>query len=75
MGRIQRPLTAELLADEARIDRLQLAYRNAAAKYAEAAVLVAAFDRHGEWGLLMRFRWTNLGRRNCAASARRSWSA
>jgi len=30
---------AELLADEARIDHLQLAYRNAAAKYAEAAVL------------------------------------
>ena len=39
---------AELLAYEARIDHLQLAYRDAAAKYAEAAALVRPFDREGE---------------------------
>ncbi|HXZ02700.1 MAG TPA: tetratricopeptide repeat protein [Stellaceae bacterium] len=44
---------AELLADEARIDHLQLAYRAAAAKFAEAAVLVASFDRSAQWGFLM----------------------
>ena len=44
---------AELLADEARIDHLQLAYRAAAAKYAEAAALVAPFDRDGQWEFLM----------------------
>jgi tetratricopeptide (TPR) repeat protein len=40
---------AELLADEARIDHLQLAYRNAAKKYAEAVILVRPFDRDAEW--------------------------
>ena len=38
---------AEFLADEARIDHLQLAYRSAAGRYAEAACLVASFDT--EW--------------------------
>jgi tetratricopeptide (TPR) repeat protein len=45
---------AELLTDEARLDHLQLAYRDAAAKYAEAAALIAPFDHDGEWVLLMR---------------------
>jgi tetratricopeptide (TPR) repeat protein len=45
---------AQLLADEARIDHLQLAYSAAAAKYAEAAALVAPFDRYSEWNLLIR---------------------
>jgi tetratricopeptide (TPR) repeat protein len=36
---------ADVLAQEARIDHLQLAYRSAAAKFAEAAGLVAAIDR------------------------------
>ena len=45
---------AEFLADEARIDHLQLAYRAAAEKYSEAATLVAPFDRHGEWEYLMQ---------------------
>ena len=42
---------ARLLAQEARIDHLQLAYRSAAAKYGEAAGLVALFDAEGrkEW--------------------------
>jgi hypothetical protein len=35
---------AQLLAQEAGIDHLQLAYRSAAAKYGEAASLVASFD-------------------------------
>jgi tetratricopeptide (TPR) repeat protein len=38
---------AQLLAQEAGIDHLQLAYRSAAAKYAEAASLVAPFDAEG----------------------------
>jgi tetratricopeptide (TPR) repeat protein len=42
-------IEAEFLADEARIDRLQLAYRDAARKYAEAAALVARFDGEDEW--------------------------
>src|SRR5262249_41923680 len=45
---------AELLADEALIDHLQLAYSEAATKYAEAAALVAPFDRYGEWRFLLR---------------------
>ncbi len=45
---------AEFLADEARIDRLQLAYRSAAQKYAEAAALVAPFDREAEWRYTLR---------------------
>jgi tetratricopeptide (TPR) repeat protein len=44
---------AELLADGAQIDRLQAAYPAAAAKYAEAAALVAPFDRYGEWRFLL----------------------
>jgi tetratricopeptide (TPR) repeat protein len=40
---------AQFLAQEAKVDDLQLAYRNAAQKYAEAAALVAPFDRDGEW--------------------------
>jgi tetratricopeptide (TPR) repeat protein len=36
---------AEFLADEARIDHLQLAYRAAAEKFAQAAALVAPIDR------------------------------
>ena len=42
---------AQLLAQEAGIDHLQLAYRSAAAKYGEAASLVASFDieRRKEW--------------------------
>ncbi|MGC1862600.1 MAG: hypothetical protein WA733_16165 [Methylocystis sp.] len=42
---------SEFLADEARVDHLQLAYRSAAAKYAEAANLVASFDpeSHKKW--------------------------
>jgi tetratricopeptide (TPR) repeat protein len=39
---------ADLLAYEARIDHLQRAYRDAAAKYAKAAALVRPFDREGE---------------------------
>lgn len=44
----------ELLADETNIDHLQLAYCSAAARYAEAAVLVGPFDCNGEWEFLMR---------------------
>jgi tetratricopeptide (TPR) repeat protein len=40
---------AEFLADEARLDNLQFAYRATATKYAEAAALVAPFDRNAEW--------------------------
>jgi hypothetical protein len=40
---------AQFLAQEAKADHLQLAYRNAAQKYAEAAALVAPFDRDTEW--------------------------
>src|SRR5262249_56449351 len=41
------------LAQEARIDHLQLAYRSAAAKYAEAAGLVAAIDRKRQWEFVL----------------------
>jgi tetratricopeptide (TPR) repeat protein len=44
---------AAFLAQEARVDDLQLAYRAAAAKYAEAASLVAPFDREQQWGFLL----------------------
>ncbi|MFO1102433.1 MAG: tetratricopeptide repeat protein [Methylocystis sp.] len=44
---------AELLADEARVDNLQLAYRAAASKYAEAARLVADFDSEGNVNWLL----------------------
>jgi tetratricopeptide (TPR) repeat protein len=40
---------AEFLASEARLDHLQLAYREAAQKYAKAAALVAQLDGDDEW--------------------------
>jgi hypothetical protein len=43
---------AAFLAREAEIDHLQLAYRSAAAKYQEAAALVADFDPDSRWQLL-----------------------
>jgi hypothetical protein len=43
---------AAFLAQEARVDDLQLVYRTAAAKYAEAAGLVAPFDTEQQWGFL-----------------------
>jgi tetratricopeptide (TPR) repeat protein len=45
---------AEFLAVEAGIDHLNLAYREAAKKYAEAANLVEAFDRDARWQYLMK---------------------
>ena len=45
---------AEFLADVARIDHLQLAYRSAAQKYAEAATLVAPFDRDAAWQYVLQ---------------------
>jgi tetratricopeptide (TPR) repeat protein len=44
---------AALLAQRARVDDLQLAYRTAAAKYAEAAALVAPFDTVQQWRFLL----------------------
>ncbi|MDQ6869086.1 MAG: tetratricopeptide repeat protein [Pseudomonadota bacterium] len=44
---------AEILALEAGVDDLQLAYRTAAAKYAEAASLVAPFDTEQQWRFLL----------------------
>jgi tetratricopeptide (TPR) repeat protein len=44
---------AAFLAQEARVDDLQLAYRSAAAKYAEAAALVAPFDTEQQWRFLL----------------------
>jgi tetratricopeptide (TPR) repeat protein len=44
---------AAFLAQEARVDDLQLAYRAAAAKYAEAARLVAPFDAEQQWRFLL----------------------
>jgi len=44
---------ARFLAQEARVDDLQLAYRTAAAKYAEAAALVAPFDTEQQWRFLL----------------------
>jgi tetratricopeptide (TPR) repeat protein len=43
---------AEILALEAGVDDLQLAYRAAAAKYAEAAALIAPFDTEQQWRFL-----------------------
>jgi tetratricopeptide (TPR) repeat protein len=43
---------ADFLAGEAEIDHLQLAYRSAAAKYLEAADLVARFDPEKRWRFL-----------------------
>ncbi|HEY4848135.1 MAG TPA: hypothetical protein VIH87_10200 [Methylocella sp.] len=44
---------AEILALEARVDDLQLAYRTAAEKYAEAAALVVPFDTEQQWRFLL----------------------
>ncbi len=44
---------AAFLAQDARVDDLQLAYRGAAAKYAEAATLVASFDTEQQWRFLL----------------------
>jgi tetratricopeptide (TPR) repeat protein len=44
---------ADFLAQEARVDHLQLAYRQAAAKYAEAAGLMAAVDQQKQWEFLL----------------------
>ncbi len=43
---------AKFLALDARVDDLQLAYQSAAAKYAEAAGLVAPFDTKQQWDFL-----------------------
>ena len=40
---------AEFLVNEARIDHLQLAYRDAAQRYSEAADLVGPFDHDARW--------------------------
>ena len=44
---------AAFLAQEARIDDLQLVYRSSAAKYAEAASLTAPFDTEQQWSFLL----------------------
>jgi tetratricopeptide (TPR) repeat protein len=44
---------AKFLALDARVDDLQLAYRSAAAKYAEAAGLVAPFGTEQQWRFLL----------------------
>ena len=44
---------AEFLAQEARVDHLQLAYRSAAAKFAEAARLMEAVDPRQQWNLVL----------------------
>src|SRR5262249_11037012 len=44
---------ADFLAQEAKVDHLQLAYRNAAAKYAEAAGIMAALDRQRQWEFVL----------------------
>jgi hypothetical protein len=44
---------AQFLAQEARGDHLQLSYRSAAAKYADAARLVAPLDRQQQWEFVL----------------------
>ena len=44
---------ADFLAREAAVDHLQLAYRSAAAKYAEAAGLMAPIDQRMQWALML----------------------
>jgi len=44
---------ADFLAREAQIDHLQLAYRSAAAKYLEAAALMAGVDPEKRWQFLL----------------------
>ena len=41
------------LAQGARVDSLQLAYRSAASKYAEAAAVVVPSDTEQQWGFLL----------------------
>ena len=43
----------EFLAQEAKVDHLQLAYWPAAGKYAEAASLIAALDQQKQWGFVL----------------------
>jgi hypothetical protein len=45
---------AEFLADEARLDHLQLAYQSASDKYAQAANLVKSFDRDSSCNYLLK---------------------
>ena len=40
---------ADFLAQQAKVDHLQLAYQHAAANYAEAAALIAPFDQKKQW--------------------------
>jgi tetratricopeptide (TPR) repeat protein len=44
---------ADFLAQEAKVDHLQLAYRPAAAKYAEAAGIMVAVDGRRQWELAL----------------------
>jgi hypothetical protein len=44
---------AGLKRARAKVDHPERAYRSAAAKYAEAASLIAAFDRHRQWQLIL----------------------
>src|SRR5258708_7332987 len=43
----------DCLAQEAKVDHLQLAYREAATKYVEAASLIAALDRRKQWEFVL----------------------
>ncbi len=45
---------ADYLAQEAKVDHLQLSYRSAAAKYAEAAALVQSFDKRKQREFLQK---------------------
>ena len=44
---------ADFLAQEARVYHLQLAYRSAATKYAEAASLIASVDPQQQWWFVL----------------------
>jgi tetratricopeptide (TPR) repeat protein len=44
---------AQFLAQDAKIDHLQLAYRSASTKYADAARLVESFDQQQQWEFLL----------------------
>jgi tetratricopeptide (TPR) repeat protein len=41
---------SDFLAQQAKIDHLQLAYQRAAANYAQAAAVIAPFDQQKQWG-------------------------
>ena len=43
----------DFIAQAAQLDQLQLAYRSAAAKYAEAATLIAPVDPHRQWEFVL----------------------